>query len=366
MPHDRATAQRFFRKRFELHKRPESARLRITCDNGYTLFLNGRQLGSGSRWEQIDQYDVVDLLREGDNELNVHAVNQGDSAGLIAELTADDVLVSTNHTWQCAATEAGPMVAAEVLSNFPDSLWAKHTPGPPRLQPMVAGPTQPARLKVQPLSSRWHNNPSILPFDTRWQVQRPAGWYRFESPPGLRCLTITALGDVQAWADGDKLTPVGRNRFVVSQPSASPVQVAVRIRQQRGCYGGAALPEPIVLECGTGLMAPGDWSKIDGLASYSGGAWYRNTVTLDAPQASGSVILDLGEVVASAEVRVNGRPAGIRVAPPWKVDITDLVQPGENHVEILVYNTLANHYLTIPTRYRGATTSGLLGRCVWN
>ena len=26
-----------------------------------------------------------------------------------------------------------------------------------------------------------------------------------------------------------------------------------------------------------------------------------------------------------------------------------------------MFNTLANHYLTIPTRYRGELTSGLLG-----
>jgi hypothetical protein len=28
---------------------------------------------------------------------------------------------------------------------------------------------------------------------------------------------------------------------------------------------------------------------------------------------------------------------------------------------VLVFNTLANHYVTIPTRYRGELTSGLLG-----
>ena len=37
------------------------------------------------------------------------------------------------------------------------------------------------------------------------------------------------------------------------------------------------------------------------------------------------------------------------------------VKPGENRIEVLVFNTLANHYVTIPTRYRGDLTSGLLG-----
>jgi hypothetical protein len=37
------------------------------------------------------------------------------------------------------------------------------------------------------------------------------------------------------------------------------------------------------------------------------------------------------------------------------------VAAGATRVEVLVYNTLANHYLTIPTRYRGSPVSGLLG-----
>jgi len=43
------------------------------------------------------------------------------------------------------------------------------------------------------------------------------------------------------------------------------------------------------------------------------------------------------------------------------VDITECPKAGENRIEILVNNTLANHYLTIQTRYRGSTRSGLLG-----
>jgi hypothetical protein len=65
--------------------------------------------------------------------------------------------------------------------------------------------------------------------------------------------------------------------------------------------------------------------------------------------------------VASAEVRLNGQVAGIRVAPPYRFDLTSLVRPGDNRLEILVCNTLANHYSTVPTRYRGESKSGLLG-----
>ena len=166
---------------------------------------------------------------------------------------------------------------------------------------------------------------------------------------------------MRVWADGKELEAGAGHRFVVARPSAAPVTVAIRVAQERGHYGGAALPDPIRLDCGPGTFAPGDWSKNDGLASYSGGAWYRTEVTLTAEQAQGHVVLDLGRVVASAEVRVNGQRAGIKVAPPWTVDISAYVEPGENRIEILVYNTLANHYSTIPTRYRGSPVSGLLG-----
>ncbi len=97
------------------------------------------------------------------------------------------------------------------------------------------------------------------------------------------------------------------------------------------------------------------------LSSYSGGAWYRKTVALASAQLGSRLTLGLGAVVATAEVRVNGKTAGIRVAAPWQFDISGLVKVGDNRIEVLVYNTLANHYRTIPTRYRGSTTSGLLG-----
>jgi hypothetical protein len=72
-------------------------------------------------------------------------------------------------------------------------------------------------------------------------------------------------------------------------------------------------------------------------------------------------VLDLGEVAGSAEVLVNGSPAGVLVAPPWRLPVGHLLQPGRNCIEVLVCNTLANHYQTIPTRYRGSPRSGLIG-----
>ena len=135
----------------------------------------------------------------------------------------------------------------------------------------------------------------------------------------------------------------------------------MRVVPAIGASGAAVLPEPIRLDCGRGVTTLGDWSRTGALECYSGGAWYRKTVTLTPAQTSGTVTLNLGKLVATVEVRVNGQLAGIRVAPPWRVDISRQIKPGANRIEVLVFNTLANHYATIPTRYRGELTSGLLG-----
>ena len=360
------TATRHFRRDFALPDKPISARLRITCDNGYRASVNGHEIGAGSDWTRVQEYDVKPLLVAGANVIEVEARNAGGEAGLIAELTArgrqgDECAVGTDAQWRAAPGRGATDVAAEVIAPFAESLWGRHKDGPPRLDaaPVAAdGAAQPWNSE---LAMRWYRDAGRRPFDTRPQERAPAGWYRFVSPPGLRALALPCRGRVRAWADGRELTlsgGPGEWRADVPQPARGPVVVALRVEQLRGDYGGAAFDDFIRLDCGPGELAAGDWSARGVLETYSGGAWYRRTVEIPA---AGEVILDLGGVAASAEVRVNGQPAGIKVAPPWSLDITKRVTPGANRIEILVCNTLANHYVTVPTHYRGATTSGLLG-----
>ena len=211
-----------------------------------------------------------------------------------------------------------------------------------------------------PLSMIWFDDPSVIRFDIH-AGNKPAEWFRFTSPPGLSAMTVTAKGSVEAWADGQPMRAAGQGRFEAAVPLPRASVVALRVVPETGVSGTAVFPDPVRLECQAGTAMPGDWSKAGTLECYSGGAWYRKSMTLTPEQARGEITLNLGKVVATAEVRVNGQPAGVRVAPPWRVDISQQVKPGENRIEVLVFNTLANHYLTIPTRYRGDLASGLLG-----
>lgn len=229
-------------------------------------------------------------------------------------------------------------------------------------------PVQDARNK--PLAMRWHGDSSLLRFDTKFTESVPAGCYFFTAAPGLRRMRLVAHGTIDVVVEGahvrasrEAVRKDGSVEYLADLGKAlmKPADVEIRIGQKRGYYGGAALPEPVRLECETGVFEPGDWSRNDGLYAYSGGARYRRSVHLNAAAVKQRVDLDLGSVVSTAEVWINGKNAGAKVSPPWVYDISSFVREGENSVEILVYNTAANHYTSIPTRYRGVITSGLLG-----
>jgi hypothetical protein len=227
----------------------------------------------------------------------------------------------------------------------------------------------PTSKERTPLAMRWYDLAGRVAFDVRPSEEKPTAWYRFTAPPGLRGMTLRVHGTPNVWVDGSRQTVKyvrgdgpGTYRVVLDKSRRRSSLVALRIDQDRGEYGGAALPEPVLLDCGPGITQTGDWSHGSSLECYSGGAWYRKIFTLSRTQARSRIMLDLGHVVATAEVRVNGTHAGILVSPPWRLNISDHVKMGENYIEILVYNTLANHYLTLPTRYRGhSLQSGLVG-----
>jgi hypothetical protein len=137
----------------------------------------------------------------------------------------------------------------------------------------------------------------------------------------------------------------------------------LRIEAAPEYRAGDVLPEPVRFECSGGQLPAGDWCA-HGLAVYSGIGEYQQSFELANWPLEGRLILDLGDVSASAEVRVNGILAAVLSAPPWQVDVTELVQVGTNTVTIRVANTLANHYsVGIPTPYAFPyqTRSGLLG-----
>ena len=213
----------------------------------------------------------------------------------------------------------------------------------------------------QPLAMSWYGDAGVIPFDVS-AGRQTAEWFRFLSAPGTTAIRVHAAGQVEAWLNGEPMTDAGQGRFAAKKPVACAAVVALRVQPKTGFTGGVVIPEPVIVETdGKGMMSLGDWSQMGILTNYSGGVRYSTRFTLTKEEANAKTALDLGRVVATAEVHVNGKKVGVRVAPPWRVDVTGFLKRGENTVEVLVYNTLANHYQTSPSPYRGKPVSGLLG-----
>jgi len=85
----------------------------------------------------------------------------------------------------------------------------------------------------------------------------------------------------------------------------------------------------------------------DGVKYFSGTATYAKDV--QAPQSwfqSGArILLDLGEVLDIAQVSVNGEASQILWKAPYKLDVTGILKPGSNRLEIKVTNQWTNRIL---------------------
>lgn len=87
---------------------------------------------------------------------------------------------------------------------------------------------------------------------------------------------------------------------------------------------------------------PSSWTGFgQNYSGYSGTAVYTTTFHLEQKLAEG-YRLDLGDVRESARVYVNGTFAGVLIAHPFTLDISDLVAEGENELKIEVTNLPAN------------------------
>lgn len=112
----------------------------------------------------------------------------------------------------------------------------------------------------------------------------------------------------------------------------------------------------------TTQLASWTTSNEDGIKYFSGTGTYRATINLaESSLRSGSrLFLDLGDVREIAKVKVNGRSAGTGWHLPYRFDVTGLLKPGENALEIEVTNLWVNRLIgdEQPGATRVAFTTG--------
>ncbi len=108
--HDKQTCRLW--NAFEIPSGAEvaAARLRISVDNGYRLVLNGRELGTGSDWRSITEYDISLLLKPGRHVLAVEAFNDNREAGMQFGLRINlkdgrEISMYSDSSWRIAPND---------------------------------------------------------------------------------------------------------------------------------------------------------------------------------------------------------------------------------------------------------------------
>lgn len=138
--HKNAEVKLYFRRTFNLESVPSSAKLSITCDNGYVLYVNGQKIGEESTyaesgWQNAETFDVTSLLQSGTNVIAAVGENLGGEAGLLISLTDGEnkpIVVSDASFrideiapggWNSPAFDDGNWKAADELGAPPMAPW---------------------------------------------------------------------------------------------------------------------------------------------------------------------------------------------------------------------------------------------------
>lgn len=406
--------KRYFRRVLVLPQGEiESARLALTADNSFTLWVNGRKVGAGDNFNQVQEFDLATFLKSGTNVLAVTAENGGDQpnpAGLIATLHVNlrggvKLAVPSDSAWQAsahakrdwqvsAASDVGWSAAME-LGAFGMAPWAR--PGMaesfPEVYPDCAGLA--AILRADGVSPDFESD-GPLRYTHRRDGQTEIYFVANRSEES-RIATAAFRVNGKAPELWNPLTGESRRAHVwevregrtfVPLKFGPHDSVFVLFRKSAGAPKGkraarnwdefvpvGEVTGPWEVSFQPGRGAPEkltfdtlvDWSKHSdpGVKFFSGIATYRKMFDWNPKESQLSTLnhqlfLDLGRVEVMARVKVNGQEVGTVWRAPFRVEVTGVLRPGLNQLEIEVANLWPNRLIGdagLPKEQRVAWTT---------
>lgn len=391
--------RRYFRRVFALNEVPAitEAHLCITADNSFKVRVNGKAAGRGDNFTQAYVLDLNTLLTPGDNLIAVEVENGDVSpnpAGLIAALRlkrADGSTESlyTDGQWQSAgAPQEGWDTDTDACANWPAAAvvgpagmapWGMPQQTRPRADiypPSHAVETLMAALNVAPdfaskapLRFNHQNTPQgDLYFISNGENTPVTEECIFRVNKGRPVLLHPEDGSVRPLfrfaltADNRTAMPLrfepGESYFILftaSDPRTDTLPKAANFPEKqlvlevKGPWqvqfdvAAGGPPEPIAFE------QLQDWAGHDDprIRYYSGTASYTCDIEVPDGIANGNtaLYLDLGRVEVTAKVRLNGNDAGIAWKTPYRVNISSLLRPGKNRLEVQAANLWINRMI---------------------
>jgi hypothetical protein len=166
-----------------------------------------------------------------------------------------------------------------------------------------------------------------------------------ESPQTAAGLDCGADGRLclEAWQPGAYEIHLASGRTSQAAVTLLPAQQEVAGPWEVTFPAASGVARPLVFDR---LVSWSDRSE-EGVKYFSGTAVYRATIQVptEMPGKDRRLHLDLGEVQAFAEVKVNGKDLGVLWKPPFLLDATEALVAGENRLEIRVTNLWPNRMI---------------------
>ena len=113
------------RKEIKLDSKPDFASFLATCDNAFSLKINGKNVTSSKDWTKPVYQQTASFFKKGDNLIEVDAQMHGGASGFVAQfiIGKHKTLVETDKSWEVA--EGKEWNAATEVHPYGKGPWKK-------------------------------------------------------------------------------------------------------------------------------------------------------------------------------------------------------------------------------------------------
>lgn len=120
------TKHAYFRKKFDIkaYIAITRAQLKITADNEFKLYINGKHIGSHNNWQDVKSYDVTNALKSGSNIIAIDGNGDGGLDALLMGLLIENADGGSVEIKSDASWKAGEDISNGWETNdYDDSKW---------------------------------------------------------------------------------------------------------------------------------------------------------------------------------------------------------------------------------------------------
>ncbi|MFC1558850.1 glycosyl hydrolase, partial [candidate division KSB1 bacterium] len=311
----------YFRKLFKIEDQPAGGRINIAADGLYTVYLNGKVQGKGKEWNSAKLIDLTSSLKQGVNLLEV--VIRMDK-----KIAASNVNINE--------LQGSLLLQGEIHSNL-DKLVSIFSDENCEVSRDSVN-WFPAYKLVYPPQGRY-GDPRLRGKKIAYPVTL---WYRQILPPGsTNILSPDIGGKYELYINGKVIPgPYSWPLSIKEWCGSNKDVIALKVQANSGSDG---IRKPLNFVVKPVEKTLQDWSSM-GIGWYSGRGMYSTGFTLpnDFADQNRRWMLDLGKVNFFTEVWINGKLVAAKSWPPFIVNVTPYLRTGENKLNIVVSNLIAN------------------------